>query len=387
MVKLKDAKCPSCGANIQVNDKLENTICQYCGNTVLIEEAIEKKQIEISGKVEVDGIKTNATRLEEAKKHFKMKEYNKAINLINELLEKEHFNIEAHCEYLKNKIELYNIHQNDKGVSIAYAEDNAYWDAVRNINSYYKRLLKMDDKNESEKYLGDYINIINYCQEIETKLEKDEKDVMFLNKKTNSIIREYSHLGEAIMIFRDVFFINISEKTVHRDYDYLESSWYVFDSVAFTRRGDAIITYKRDDFNTSNQKYIQEFKKTSEKVTNVEELRNRVDKFVNTLKDNIKYKRQGKLFETNRRNQMSFKDKLDEDVGNIVDFISSSIKLILRLLIPSAVIVSSLISIVAGIKKQGINSEDTLAVIIGSAILGIPCVIWIIHIIKKRNEY
>ena len=42
MIKLQDAKCPNCGANIQVNDKLENTICQYCGSQVVIEEAIEK---------------------------------------------------------------------------------------------------------------------------------------------------------------------------------------------------------------------------------------------------------------------------------------------------------------------------------------------------------
>lgn len=39
-MKLTPAKCPSCGANIEVNETLKNTICQYCGTTVLIEEAI-----------------------------------------------------------------------------------------------------------------------------------------------------------------------------------------------------------------------------------------------------------------------------------------------------------------------------------------------------------
>ena len=32
----------SIGYGIQVNEKLENTICQYCGSTVLVEDAIEK---------------------------------------------------------------------------------------------------------------------------------------------------------------------------------------------------------------------------------------------------------------------------------------------------------------------------------------------------------
>ena len=41
MVKLKDAKCPNCGANIEVNDALEKTICQYCGSTVIIEVCVK----------------------------------------------------------------------------------------------------------------------------------------------------------------------------------------------------------------------------------------------------------------------------------------------------------------------------------------------------------
>lgn len=36
MIKLQAAKCPQCGADIEVNESLEKTICQYCGTTILI---------------------------------------------------------------------------------------------------------------------------------------------------------------------------------------------------------------------------------------------------------------------------------------------------------------------------------------------------------------
>lgn len=42
---LEPAKCPSCGANIEVNKDLEKTICQYCGTTVLIKDAIQKYKV------------------------------------------------------------------------------------------------------------------------------------------------------------------------------------------------------------------------------------------------------------------------------------------------------------------------------------------------------
>ena len=41
MVELKNAKCPNCGASLQVNEKLNKTICQFCGSEVIIKEAIE----------------------------------------------------------------------------------------------------------------------------------------------------------------------------------------------------------------------------------------------------------------------------------------------------------------------------------------------------------
>ena len=47
MVQLQAAKCPQCGADIQVNTSLEQAICQYCGTTILVNDEVEKNKIEI----------------------------------------------------------------------------------------------------------------------------------------------------------------------------------------------------------------------------------------------------------------------------------------------------------------------------------------------------
>ncbi len=47
------AKCPSCGAAIQVPSETEETFCGYCGNRIITKAAISYYQVEISGSVSV----------------------------------------------------------------------------------------------------------------------------------------------------------------------------------------------------------------------------------------------------------------------------------------------------------------------------------------------
>jgi len=43
-MELRQGKCTSCGANINVNPTLQVEICQFCGNTYLVENAIQHVQ-------------------------------------------------------------------------------------------------------------------------------------------------------------------------------------------------------------------------------------------------------------------------------------------------------------------------------------------------------
>ena len=59
-MKLIAAKCPKCNADIEVNETLDKAICQYCGSTILIESAIQKHKMEITGTIKIDGIQSNS---------------------------------------------------------------------------------------------------------------------------------------------------------------------------------------------------------------------------------------------------------------------------------------------------------------------------------------
>lgn len=46
-MKLIDLKCPSCGADLKVNEELHRCTCNYCGHEILIDD--EKKEVKITG--------------------------------------------------------------------------------------------------------------------------------------------------------------------------------------------------------------------------------------------------------------------------------------------------------------------------------------------------
>ena len=52
------AQCPSCGGELKLDNTRTEGFCMYCGNEVVVEEAIEKYKIEVSGKVSVEGLAT-----------------------------------------------------------------------------------------------------------------------------------------------------------------------------------------------------------------------------------------------------------------------------------------------------------------------------------------
>ena len=55
-MKIVAAKCPNCGANIEVDSNSNTTKCEYCNSSIVVKEAIEKLKIEISGNVEVSNL-------------------------------------------------------------------------------------------------------------------------------------------------------------------------------------------------------------------------------------------------------------------------------------------------------------------------------------------
>jgi len=82
MTKLKQAKCPNCGANIEVDSSKDKVKCEFCGSTIEVEEAVEKYKIELSGKVEVEGLSGRKDKLRKAKQHIKFEEPDKTRKIL-----------------------------------------------------------------------------------------------------------------------------------------------------------------------------------------------------------------------------------------------------------------------------------------------------------------
>ena len=95
MVNLVPAKCPSCGAQLELDDNMKRAECKFCKSTIIVDDAIEKYKLEISGNVKVSGIQGESDKIDIARKYIKLDKYEEAQKIINEILEKNPFYLEA----------------------------------------------------------------------------------------------------------------------------------------------------------------------------------------------------------------------------------------------------------------------------------------------------
>lgn len=86
-MKLVAAKCPSCGANIDVNPERKTTKCEYCNSKIVIEDAIAKFKIEISGEVEIKNMPKLINYIKLGNRSYNDLEYKEALNYYTKALE------------------------------------------------------------------------------------------------------------------------------------------------------------------------------------------------------------------------------------------------------------------------------------------------------------
>ena len=86
-MKLVAAKCPTCGSNINVDPNQETMKCEYCRNAILIDDAITKYKLEISGELEIKNLPKIENYLQLADRNFKSKNYNEAYEIYDKILE------------------------------------------------------------------------------------------------------------------------------------------------------------------------------------------------------------------------------------------------------------------------------------------------------------
>ena len=205
-MKLTAAKCPSCGASIEVDRNEENTICEYCKSNIIIEDAVQKYKIELSGKVKISGIKDNDDRLKDAINYYELDEFKNATATLNTIIADEPFNIEAHIWLVKTNVKQFRQLYEENEFKSDSDYNNVFWDDVDFVLSNYDRLLSIDKKqtykkklkdeekflekalNESEKELSD----IEECMKID-KIIDEITSYKFNEKISKNVKRDYRH--------------------------------------------------------------------------------------------------------------------------------------------------------------------------------------------------
>ncbi|MCI8459942.1 MAG: hypothetical protein HFE81_00965 [Bacilli bacterium] len=225
-MKLTPAKCPSCGANIDVNEKLEKTICQYCGTTVLVDDAVQKYKIEISGNVKVSGVKDADDYIKEATKHLKLNEYKDALESARKAIKLDNFNVEALALELRTYIAIVGqCHRDDMSFLETAIYTSSDWGSVRDIQTMYDRIVKIaeEDNKNVEKILTkkvvtqihemfdayeDSLKDYNVCREIINIIDEYRKT--FKYKVERDTIEDYlSDTFGTIGSFRQCRLVNI----------------------------------------------------------------------------------------------------------------------------------------------------------------------------------
>lgn len=84
-MEFKPARCPSCGGELQVPDKMDTVKCMYCGSEIVVKEAIKAA----SNIVNLDNI------LELADTALDLSNYDEAYNYYNKILEFDSTNYKA----------------------------------------------------------------------------------------------------------------------------------------------------------------------------------------------------------------------------------------------------------------------------------------------------
>lgn len=188
MVKFTAAKCPSCGASLEVNEKLEKAMCQYCGDTILIKDAIAKIKVEHSGKVKVSSVKDSTDKLEIAKKYIKVGKENQALHVVSEILEENPFDLEALI--ISNDVYISMIEDNFNIITGKTAKK--YEEIERESGKELREFFEKDDQENIDKIVGATRRFYDEIVRTNTTIKKidDDKEHSDYLKKIDKKLKE-----------------------------------------------------------------------------------------------------------------------------------------------------------------------------------------------------
>ena len=235
-MKLTAAKCPSCGASIEVDRNEESTVCQYCKSNIIIEDAVQKYKIELSGKVKVSGIKDNEDRLNDAINYYELGELKDAASTLKTIIADEPFNIEAHIWLVKTDVKQFGQIYEEEEYKTDSDYNTPFWNDVDYVLSNYDRLLSIDKKATYKKNLKDEEKFLEKMLEESNKEISDLEECIkideiideitsykFNDHISKAVKRDYRHINPLIVSFFreklgcDLLSLPGKNRCIHRD--------------------------------------------------------------------------------------------------------------------------------------------------------------------------
>ncbi len=177
MSELIAGKCPNCGSNVNLPSELESTFCAYCGSNIKVKEAVEKLKIELSGKIEVDGIASLNKMYKNAEDYTKLGEYEKAYDTYISIILDNPGEVKAY--YLALDAISYKMNR-----TADYEFPSGH---INDINTCLDRLQKLDTNGEYGDFIKKFTEYINILSREQPFLLK----VKYYNDTLSSMYREF----------------------------------------------------------------------------------------------------------------------------------------------------------------------------------------------------
>ena len=145
-MKLVAAKCPNCGAQIDVDKDSDSTKCEFCKSKIIVEDAIAKYKIEISGEVSIKNLPQVENLMKLADMHYQDREYDEAYNQYSRICE---LDPENYCAILR------------KGLCKTLLMEYPNFDIISAVNAM-KNAYKILSKEKSKDRINSSILECNY---------------------------------------------------------------------------------------------------------------------------------------------------------------------------------------------------------------------------------
>lgn len=229
-MKLVAAKCPSCGANIKVDKDSDRTKCDYCHSQILVEDAIVKYKVEISGEVEIKNLPKLENYLKLGERYYKDQEYQEAYKIYCKAVEldPDHYQVVLRKGLCKS---LCSDYMNFEVDSLVHGMKNAY------------NLLTQKDNPDKEKIH----QCIAECMDVIHKLQSIITNAISKNVGTLNDTKKYiSRLLKCLSTYEYLY--SISEDDTLK-LKLIDSILDTIDSIlrrrkyrtgSYTQRGDSI---------------------------------------------------------------------------------------------------------------------------------------------------